>query len=97
VGLNQYTISQFKVLIPCNIKIARLWMEKFLEVAWPTSHPNLYLVGCAFLQISEGVDGVVESLLLARVVEMKMKLFFMCFVIASMQLRYGFTSFLLIL
>lgn len=50
-----------------------------------------------FLQISEGVNGVVESLLLARVVEMKMKLFFMCFAIASTLFRYGFTSFRLIL
>jgi len=49
------------------------------------------------LSFSQGVDGVVESLLIARVVEMKMKLFFMCFVIASTLLRYGFTSFLLIL
>jgi hypothetical protein len=53
-------------------------------------------MGASLLIFGE-VDEVVESLLLARVAGMKMKLSFMCFVTAFTQLRYGFILFLLIL
>jgi len=94
--------SQFKVLILYNIRIIQSWRltERFFGNG--TTHIAFKLLfGWLFmgesLLICEEVDGVLGFLLLARVVGMMMKLSFMCFVTAFMQLRYDFILFPLIL
>jgi len=94
--------SQFKVLILCNIRIVQRWRVTGRFFGNGMTHITFKLLfGWLFmgesLLICEEVDGVLGFLLLAHVVEMMMKLSFMCFVTAFMQLRYGFILFPLIL
>ncbi|CAJ2642097.1 unnamed protein product [Trifolium pratense] len=77
---------------PCNIKIVRRLRETRRlfgnGLALIASKPSFgWLHIGASLLIFEEVDGVVEYLLLARVVGMKTRLSFMCFVTAFRQLR----------
>jgi hypothetical protein len=96
------TSLQFKVLILYNIIIVQRWRVTGRFFGNGTAHIAFKLLfGWLFmgesLLICEEVDGVLGSLLLDHVVGMMMKLSFMCFVTAFMQLRYGFILFPLIL
>ena len=91
--------SQFKVCTPCSIKFVQLWrvIGKSFE-SGKTHIAFKHLFGWLHMGVSlltfEGVYGVLGSLLLARVVGMEMKQFFMCFVIVFTQLGYSLILFL---